>query len=82
MGKDKQYEQELYKTTDLYLASFLKAKSWFVRIEKEQDGKCTFIFVDDPDLREDIVSYFNDGEIGVNRFKNCLQDLKTLMYNV
>lgn len=74
-------EHAVYKTTDLYLAAFLKAKRWFVRIEKADVRKCNFCFVDAPDLQEDIVSYFNDGQIGVNSFKNALQDLKTLMYN-
>jgi len=71
----------IYKTSDLYLASFLKAKDWFVRLERI-NGKCFFLFVDDERLQEDIVSYFNDAQIGVNRFKNAIQDLKILIHNV
>jgi len=78
MAKD--YEQEIYSTTDLYLAAFLKAKKYFVRLKRE-GRQCHFTFIDDPKLQEAIVNYFNDGQVGVTSFKNALQDLKTLMFN-
>jgi hypothetical protein len=73
-------ETVLYKTTDLYLAAFLRVRKWFVRLERD-GSKCTFAFVDDPDLQKDILAYFNDGDVGAISFKNELQNLKTLMYN-
>lgn len=76
----KEYDQKIYRTTDLYLAAFLKAKNWFVRLERD-GSRCTFTFIDDKDLKKDIESFFNDGEVGANSYKNAIQDLKTMMYN-
>lgn len=77
----KEIETKIYRTTDLYLAAYLRARKWFVRIEKDAGKQCTFAFVDDPDLQTDVVLYFNDGDVGAISFKNELQNLKVLMYN-
>jgi len=73
--------QEVYETTDLSLAAFLKAKGWFIRF-KSFSGKCIFSFVDDAELREDIISYFNNGKIGITDYKNAVMDLKVIVHNV
>lgn len=73
--------QEIYRTSDLYLAAYLKAKQWFVRFEKGKGGKHLFLYIECPDLRADVEDYFNNGEIRVNDYKNAIQDLKTMIYN-
>ena len=67
----------IYKTSDLYLASFLRAKGHKVTCKKAT--KCTFVFLDD--VKDDVNAFFNDGEISVTRYKNAIQDMKTLIYS-
>ena len=73
--------EEIYKTSDLYLTAFLKAKRWFFRVEK-QGNRVEFLFITTDELRECIVDYYNNGEIGVTDFKNAVQDLKNLIHNI
>lgn len=70
-------EMEMYKTSDLYLSAYLKAKGHRVRCEHGK--KCTFVFLSN--VSHDVNEFFNDGLIGVTLFKNAVQDLKTMLYN-
>lgn len=72
----------VYSTSDLYLAAFLKANG--VRLfDKKRNGKrVEFLFKDRPDRAELIQAFFNDGNIGITTFKNAVQDLKTIVFNM
>jgi Domain of unknown function (DUF5659) len=71
-----------YETTDLYLGCFLKA-SGLRLLGVQRDGRrTTFVFEDRPDRSDLIRSFYNDGTVRVNDFKNALQDLKAIIYNV
>lgn len=71
-----------YRTSDLYLSAFLKAKGMKL-IDKHQKGsKFFFIFNDRNDRKKLIQDFFNDGIISISAFKNALQDLKTMVFNV
>lgn len=71
-----------YRTSDLYLSAFLKAKGLRLRDKLKDGSRFVFIFDDRPDRQELIQEFFNDGTIGITTFKNALQDLKTLVFNV
>ena len=74
--------QMTYETTDLYLSCFLKA-SGLQLLDVRRDGRrTTFVFEDRPDRSDLIRSFYNDGTVRVNDFKNALQDLKAIIYNV
>src|SRR5262249_10212119 len=74
--------QMTYETTDLYLGCFLKA-SGLRLLDVRRDGRrTTFVFEDRPDRSDLIRSFYNDGTVRVNDFKNALQDLKAIIYNV
>lgn len=72
---------KMYRTPDLYLASYLKAKG--ERIEQfERKGKQVFfIFTDSTKLQQRCMDFLNDGMVSVNKYKNALQDLKTAIFN-
>lgn len=71
-----------YRTSDLYLSAYLKAKGLKL-IDKHKAGdKFFFIFDDRSDRKELIQEFFNDGTISITAFKNAIQDLKTLVFNV
>jgi len=71
-----------YETTDLYLASFLKARGMRL-LDIHRDGRrATFVFEDRPDRAELITGFYNDDVVRVNDFKNALQDLKAAVFNV
>jgi len=68
----------IYKTPDLYLSAYLKAKDYVVSIKRDK-GRCFFEFVD---VSDDVVnSFYNNAPIGVTAYKNALQDLKSMIYN-
>ena len=71
-----------YSTSDLYLSAYLKAKGLRL-IDKQKVGdKFAFIFDDRPDRKELIEEFFNDGLVSITAFKNAIQDLKTMVFNV
>lgn len=71
----------VYKTSDLYLSAFLKAKGMWLK-EKIRDGdKYIFIFNDKDDRKDLIQDFFNDGLVNITAFKNAIQDLKTMVFN-
>ena len=70
-----------YKTSDIYLAAFLKAKGMKI-IDREKCGtRVTFIFDDQPVRKILVVEFFNDGVVGIGAYRNAIQDLKTIVFN-
>lgn len=69
---------EKYKTSDLYLAAYLLAHENKVKCIK-QGNKCFFHF--ENILSRYVEDFFNNGLISVTKYKNAIQDLKTLIYN-
>ncbi|MCP4481338.1 MAG: hypothetical protein GY817_00720 [bacterium] len=74
--------QKIYETSDLYLSAFLKAKGMRFLDKKREGNKFVFIFNDREDRKKLIEEFFNDGDVKITSFKNALQDLKTLVYNI
>jgi len=64
------------------MSAFLKAKGMKL-IDKQRTGqKFVFIFEDRNDRKELISEFFNDGLVSITAFKNAIQDLKTLVFNI
>ena len=70
-----------YKTSDLYLSAFLKARGMRLRDKFRNGNKFVFIFDDRDDRKELIQEFFNDGTVSITAFKNAIQDLKTMVFN-
>jgi hypothetical protein len=73
---------ETYRTSDLYLSAFLKAKGMRLKDKVGNGGRFVFIFDDREDRKQLIQEFFNDGLVSITAFKNALQDLKTMVFNV
>jgi hypothetical protein len=71
-----------YETTDLYLSSYLKARGLRLQDARRDGRRTIFVFADQPDREQLVLEFYNDGTIRVNDFKNALQDLKAIVYNV
>ena len=71
--------RQIYETSDLTLASFLRCRSFSIENLKRQNGKAIFVFEDSPQLRHAILDYANDGMVGARSFSNTLRDLKGLI---
>ena len=70
-----------YRTSDLYLSAFLKARGMRLRDKQRNGHKFVFIFNDRNDRKELIQEFFNDGTVSITAFKNAIQDLKTMVFN-
>lgn len=70
-----------YRTSDLYLSAFLKARGMRLRDKFRNGNKFVFIFDDRDDRKELIQEFFNDGSVSITAFKNAIQDLKTMVFN-
>ena len=78
----KMRETKTYASTDFYLSAYLKAKGLRL-LDVERDGRrATFIFEDREDRKDWIKSFYNDGTVEINAFKNAIQDLKAATYNL
>ena len=71
-----------YRTSDLYLSAFLKARGMRLKDKFRNGNKFVFIFDDRDDRKELIQEFFNDGSVSITAFKNAIQDLKTMVFNV
>ena len=70
-----------YRTSDLYLSAFLKARGMRLKDKFRTGNKFVFIFDDRDDRKELIQEFFNDGSVSITAFKNAIQDLKTMVFN-
>jgi len=78
----KMRENKTYASTDFYLSAYLKARGLKL-LDVERDGRrAIFVFEDREDRKELIKSFYNDGTVEVNAFKNAIQDLKAATYNL
>lgn len=68
--------QNLFETSDLNLASFLRCRSFSIEDIKRNNGKTIFVFGDSADLHRAVLDFANDGAIGVRSFCNTVRDLK------
>lgn len=74
-------KKEFYKTTDLYLTSFLKLSGFKFNIKKN-NKVITFLFDDDEKLREVINNYLTENATcDPLLFTNSIKNLKNLIYN-
>ncbi len=73
---------DTYKTSDLYLSAYLKAKGLRLLDKQRSGNRFIFIFDDRDDRKELIQEFFNDGMVSITAFKNAIQDLKTMVFNV
>ncbi len=77
-----QKNSQTYSTSDIYLSDFLKAKGLRLQGKQRIGSKYHFIFQDRQDRELLIQDFFNDGLVSITAFKNALQDLKTMVFNV
>jgi len=71
---DDQFLKNCYRTCDLYLAAFLKAKGIYLRRTTRQGGRVYFYFERDGNLEKFIQSYLNNGSIGALGYKAVILD--------
>ena len=75
-------ENNTYKTSDLYLAAFLKLKGYKMSVEKHRNN-ASFIFEVDDFLNDLIVDYLNgEGNCEPLLYSNSIKNLKNLLYNL
>jgi len=72
----------VYTTTDLYLAAFLKLKGNKFSIDKSKN-KVNFNFVKSDDLNNLINEYLTEGGVCEPLlYANSIKNLKNLLYNI
>jgi len=67
---------QLFETSDLNLASFLRCRNFTIEDIQRAIGKTTFVFADSAGLHRAILEFANDGPVGVRSYCNTLRDLK------
>jgi len=75
-------EIKIYKTTDLYLAAFLKLKGQKLSVEKNK-GKAIFSFEENGVLTKLVNDYLTEeGTCNPLSYTNSIKNLKNLIYNL
>ena len=76
-------EDRLYKTQDLYLASFLKARGLkLVRIGR-RGNVAVFYFKHTDDIARIVTSFYNGKElVNANNLIGSIRDLKSIVHNL
>ena len=67
---------QLFETSDLNLASFLRCRNFTIEDIQRQNGKTIFVFANCEDLHRAMLDFANDGPVGVRSFCNTVRDLK------
>jgi hypothetical protein len=73
-----QLPYQVYETTDLNLASFLRCRGFNIEDIKRENGRTTFIFNHTAELHHNILDFANDGPVGARSFCNTARDLKAI----
>jgi len=70
-----------YATTDLSLSAFLQTLGHEIVEVRNQNGRGVFVFVETPELHEDILRWGNNKAVSiqVRGFVNGMRDLKGLV---
>jgi hypothetical protein len=73
----------IFRTQDLYLASFLMARELkLIKVEKA-GSVATFVFENQEQIEEIVTSFYNNLElIGANKLICSIRDLKSLVHNL
>ena len=75
-------ETKIYKTTDLYLAAFLKLNGHKLSVEKNK-GKAIFTFDENKELGKLVNDYLTEeGSCNPISYTNSIKNLKNLIYNL
>lgn len=69
-----------YRTSDLYLSSFLMARGSRLRAVNESSGQKYFVF-EAENIESLLGDYFNNAKIPVLSYKAALRDLRTIIHN-
>jgi len=69
---------KLYKTSDLYLAAYIKTLGKSLSGTERKGRKVYFCFYNVSEAI--ILSFYNNAMIGVTEYKDSLQNLKNLLY--
>ena len=75
-------ETKNYKTSDLYLAAFLKLNNQKLKVEKTS-GKAAFLFEETDELLKLVNDYLTEeGTCNPLSYTNSIKNLKNLIYNL
>lgn len=69
---------QVFETTDLMLASFLRCREFQIENIKRNGARTSFVFADSDELRRALLDYANDGEVSVRTFCGTMRDLKAI----
>jgi hypothetical protein len=75
---------DTYKSSDLHLIAFLKARGMRMKQKERVGRKLIFIFDDSDELKKLVHEFHNDNislNVNANAYKNAIQDLKTMIFN-
>jgi len=68
-----------YRTTYLLLASFLAAKSEYLAEIVPTGGRVVFGFEESPTLKQNVTSFFRNGNVGITDFVAAFRATKDLL---
>lgn len=74
----------MYKTTDLYLASYLRAKGFQLQDVEKVGRKATFVFANDENEVTPEMKAFFSGSANVEplAFVDAIRNMKSIIYNL
>jgi len=70
-----------YAVTDLYLASYLKARGLQLADVQKDGRRSRFVFRDAPERSQMVTDYGNDVPFKISSFIHAMQDLKSFIHN-
>ncbi len=75
-------EPEVYRTTDFYLACYLRHLGYALADLEKERRRSVFVFWDRPERRADLMAFFNDeGSHRPLSFVGVIRDMKALIHN-
>jgi len=72
----------MYRTTDFYLACYLRCRGYELKDLRREDQRVAFLFEDRPSRRATVIGFYNNkGEVRPLSFAGTIKDMKALIHN-
>ncbi len=76
------HNNDSFSTSDIWLASFMKAKGMkIIRVDGDS-RRAIFVFENTAHREEIIREFYNDGLVSITEIKNAMAGLKSAIFNM
>ena len=74
-------ENNFFRVSNLYEASFLMAKGFSIAGKEQEGRKTVILFSDKPKIRQESMNYYNGGSIKAKDYSDSYRTIKDFIFD-